>query len=216
MRQSRLTALIIAVATAQGWPTSSAQENGQGHVAFDNAYVRVVRDAVRCATAVPGRCEDRVILAMGDIEVVAGGAVRSLKRGEVALFKAGESYDAPRGAAYYEITIKPDHPPVKAAPESIAATNNAPVFDGPNFFIYEERLPVGATRPRHSHSQRIEIRVNQGPQLRQKVWRDGEIANTEPAVVNWREPIVHEVTNVGDMPLHNFILEFKPGASASR
>ena len=29
-------------------------------------------------------------------------------------------------------------------------------------------------------------------------------------MVNFREPIIHTVTNVGDMPLWNFILEFKP------
>jgi hypothetical protein len=28
--------------------------------------------------------------------------------------------------------------------------------------------------------------------------------------VNFREPIIHSVTNVGDMPLWNFILEFRP------
>jgi len=32
-------------------------------------------------------------------------------------------------------------------------------------------------------------------------------------VVNFREPIVHTVTNVGDMALWNFILEFKPAGS---
>jgi len=30
--------------------------------------------------------------------------------------------------------------------------------------------------------------------------------------VNFREPIIHSVTNVGDMPLWNFILEFRPAS----
>lgn len=38
----------------------------------------------------------------------------------------------------------------------------------------------------------------------------GEIAQIEPAVVNWREPVVHVVKNVGDMPLRNLIIEFRP------
>ena len=65
-------------------------------------------------------------------------------------------------------------------------------------------------RERHSHSQRIEIRINQGPQLSQRVWRDGKVTAMNSPIVNWREPIVHEVINVGDMALRNFILEFKP------
>jgi hypothetical protein len=28
--------------------------------------------------------------------------------------------------------------------------------------------------------------------------------------VNWREPVIHIVHNIGDMPLRNFILEFIP------
>ena len=35
-------------------------------------------------------------------------------------------------------------------------------------------------------------------------------SETEPSIVNWREPIVHMVKNIGDMPLRNFILEFIP------
>jgi hypothetical protein len=30
------------------------------------------------------------------------------------------------------------------------------------------------------------------------------------ARVNWREPMIHIVHNVGDMPLRNFLLEFIP------
>ena len=44
---------------------------------------------------------------------------------------------------------------------------------------------------------------------------DGKDAPQEPpSVVNFREPIIHAVTNVGDMPLWNFILEFKPERSS--
>ena len=108
------------------------------------------------------------------------------------------------------MAIKPGHPPVKAPPELISAPKNLLVFEGAKFFIYEERLDPGDTRARHSHSQRVEIRLNQGPMLQQQVWRDGQVSYMEPGIVNWREPVIHEVTNVGDLPLRNFILEFIP------
>ena len=51
------------------------------------------------------------------------------------------------------------------------------VYEGERFFIYEERLAPGDTRERHSHSQRLEIRINQGPLLRQVI--DGKDADRE-------------------------------------
>lgn len=60
------------------------------------------------------------------------------------------------------------------------------------------------------HSQRVEIRLSNGPMLHQWVWQGEKVAESEPGRVNWREPIVHEVRNIGDAPLGNFILEFMP------
>jgi hypothetical protein len=178
-------------------------------VALDNPYIHVTQDAAPCATAAPGRCEDRVIVAMGNLSLIAGGTQRTLKRGEVAVFRKDQSYEAPTGAEYFEVAIKPDRPAIKAPPETIAPGKNTNVYENETFFIYEERLAVGDTRPRHSHSQRVEIRINQGPRLVQIV--DGRDTPLQPpAIVNWREPMIHVTTNVGDMPLWNFILEFKP------
>jgi tripartite-type tricarboxylate transporter receptor subunit TctC len=84
------------------------------------------------------------------------------------------------------------------------------IYATPKPIVYEERLDPGDTRARHSHSQRVEIRLNQGPMLQQQVWRDGQVSYMEPGIVNWREPVIHEVTNVGDLALRNFILEFIP------
>jgi len=135
--------------------------------------------------------------------------LRAMRRGEVAVFKAGESYRPPTGGPFFEVAIKPKHPPVKSPAEIIPPAKNTIVYEGERFFIYEERLAPGDTRARHSHSQRVEIRINQGPLLRQII--DGKDAPQEPpSVVNFREPIIHSVTNVGDMPLWNFILEFRP------
>jgi hypothetical protein len=181
----------------------------QAATALENDYVRVSRDEAPCAEGRTPGCAERVIVAMGEIQLRFGKVLRAMKRGEIAVFKAGESYRAPETGAYYEVAIKPNHPPVKSPAEIIPPAKNTIVYDGERFFIYEERLAPGDTRARHSHSQRVEIRINQGPLLRQII--EGKDAPQEPpSVVNFREPIIHTVTNVGDMPLWNFILEFKP------
>jgi hypothetical protein len=190
---------VLLLVTTAGVP---AQESP---VWFENDYVRVTRDAAPCAAAGAG-CGERAIVAMGDIDL--GG--RRMRRGDVAVFATGAAFAAPAAGEYFEVMVKPSIPPVRAPAERIPAPNNVLLFDGPRFFIYEEKLEVGATRERHSHSQRIEIRISQGPQLRQRLWRDGKEAVLPPPIVNWREPSIHEVVNVGDAPLRNFILEFKP------
>ena len=180
---------------------------------LENDYVLVSRDDAPCAQGSTPGCAERAIVAMGEIELRFGKVLRAMRRGEVAVFKAGESYSSPTGGAFFEVAIKPNHPPVKSPPEIIPPAKNTIVYEGERFFVYEERLAPGDTRERHSHSQRVEIRINQGPLLRQII--DGKDAPQEPpSVVNFREPIVHSVTNVGDMPLWNFILEFKPAGPA--
>jgi acetylornithine deacetylase/succinyl-diaminopimelate desuccinylase-like protein len=182
--------------------------------ALENDYVLVSRDDAPCAQGSTPGCAERVIVAMGEIELRFGKVLRAMRRGEVAVFKAGESYRPPTGGAFFEVAIKPNHPPVKSPAEIIPPAKNTIVYEGERFFIYEERLAPGDTRTRHSHSQRVEIRINQGPLLRQII--DGKDAPQEPpSVVNFREPIIHGVTNVGDMPLWNLILEFRP-AGATR
>ena len=198
-----LTAALVCLA---GQP---AVAQGGPRVALDNDYVRVTRDVAPCAAAAAGACEDRVILAMDDVELKSGATVRKLKRGETAIFKAGESYEPPAGH-FFEVTIKPNHPPVKAPPETIPPPKNLMVLEGARLFIYEERLDPGDTRPRHSHAQRVEIRLYNGPLLHQWIYRADGVSETEPSIVNWREPIVHMVKNIGDLPLRNFILEFIP------
>src|SRR5262249_53394109 len=96
--------------------------------ALDNAYVTVTRDVAPCTKAEPGRCEDRVILAMDGIEIVSGARKLRLKRGQIAVFKAGDNYDSPRGGSYYEIAIKPGHPPVKSPPELVSPPKNLIVY----------------------------------------------------------------------------------------
>ncbi len=177
-------------------------------VALDNEYVLVSRDRAPFAQGDKPGSGDRVVVAMGDLALATGGATKTLSRGQFAVFAPGESYALPPGAAFFEVAIKPGHPPVKTPPELIPPAKNLLTYDGPRFFIYEERLDPGDIRPRHSHCQRIEIRLNNGPMLDQ--WFDPPRAPLQPSIVNWREPVIHTVRNIGDMPLRNLIIEFKP------
>jgi hypothetical protein len=199
--------LVVLTVLSLGF-TSLGPARGADTVALDNPYVRVSENAAPCAAAATPGCGDRVIVAMGTTDVLVGTIRRALTRGEIVVFKKGESYPPPVGQ-FFEVAIKPDHPPVKGPPETIMAAKNIIVYDSDQYFIYEERLAVGDRRDRHSHAQRVEIRINQGPRLVQII--DGRDTPLQPPpVVNFREPIIHVTTNVGDMPLWNFILEFKP------
>jgi hypothetical protein len=178
--------------------------------ALDNDYVLVSRDAAPCAQAgVPG-CGDRVIVALGDMEVRSGDTLRTLARGDVAVFASGISYETAAGGPYLEVAIKPDHPPAQSPGEIIAPEKNAVRYDGEGFFVFEERLAPGDTRARHSHSQRVIVQLN--PTVLQQ-WPDGAPemrVETVPDRVSFGRPVIHTVKNVGDMPLRGIVIEFKP------
>jgi hypothetical protein len=173
-------------------------------VALENDYVRVSRNA----TPFAGVAADRVIVAVAPLDFMAGDARQNLERGEFFVFGPGDTYQMPADASFFEVAIKPDHPPVKEPPEIIPPAKNTLLYEGERFFIYEESLNVGDVRPRHSHCQRVEIRLNNGPMLEQTF--DPPRPPMQPGIVNWREPVIHTVRNVGDMPLRNLIVEFKP------
>src|SRR5438874_3646242 len=73
--------------------------------ALENDYVRVMRDAASCASASLPGCADRVIVALGDIELRSGKSRRKMTRGDIAVFKPGESYEPPTGGPFFEVNI---------------------------------------------------------------------------------------------------------------
>jgi hypothetical protein len=179
-------------------------------VAIDNEYVRVSRDEAPCASASEPNCADRVIVALGDIELVSAGSRRQMTRGDIAVFKPGESYEPPTGGAYFEVAIKAKHPPVQSPTEIIPPEKNALRYEGERFFVFEERLAPGDTRPRHSHSQRVVMQLNR---TRLEQWPEGKPATsveTVPDRAMFNPPVIHVVKNVGDMPLRGIVIEFKP------
>src|SRR5688500_14311110 len=107
---------------------------------LDNAYVRVSRNAAPCASAATAGCVDRIIVALGNIDLNSIAGTRRMERGDIAVFGAGESYLPPVGGAYFEVVLKGDRPPVKSPKENIAPDKNVIRHDGPKFFIFEERL----------------------------------------------------------------------------
>jgi len=178
--------------------------------ALDNDYVRVTRDAAPCAQSDSVGCGDRVIVALGEIELRYGRSHRKMTRGDIAVFKPGESYQPPTAGSYFEVNIKPNHPPVESPLEIIPPEKNAIRYDGERFFIFEERLAPGDTRARHSHSQRVVMQLNA---TRLQQWPDGGsevFVDTAPDRPTFNPPVIHKVKNVGDLPLRGIVIEFKP------
>lgn len=178
--------------------------------AFENEYVRVMRDAVMCASSEPAGCGDRIIVALAEIELRSGKSRRKMKRGDIAVFRHGESYKTPSGGSYFEVNIKPNHPPVQSPPEIIPPEKNAIRYDGDRFFVFEERLAVGDTRARHSHSQRVVMQLNR---TRLQQWPDGQpeiFVDIVPDRAAFNPPVIHTAKNVGAAPLRGIVIEFKP------
>ena len=179
-------------------------------VALENEYVRVTRDAAPCASATSPGCGYRVIVALGEVELRSGGSRRKMARGDIAVFKPGESYEPPTGGPFFEVAIKANHPPVESPREIIPPEKNAIRYDGERFFIFEERLAPGDTRPRHSHSQRIVMQLNQ---TRLQQWPEGAseiFVDIVPDRAAFNPPVIHMVKNVGNAPLRGIVIEFKP------
>ncbi len=172
-------------------------EASQGSsVVLENEHVRVSRNAAPCAAG-GAECGERVLVTLG------GG-----ERGRVRVFSPAERYTPPAGD-YLEVAIKPKRPPVKAPPEDIAPDKNATLYDGDDFFVFEEKLEPGDTRARHSHRERVVIVLNR---TRLQQWPDGAqelFRDQVPDDVRFNPPVVHVVKTIGDRPLRNIVIEFK-------
>lgn len=173
---------------------------------FENEYVSVTKNSAPCAQANAPNCGDRVVVALSPVTMRA----KKMVRGEIAVFKAGQSYAPPVAGGFLEVTFKPNHPKVQSPSVLIAPEKNSLLYDGDRFFVFEEKLQPGDTRSRHSHSQRVVIVLND-TKLQQ--WPEGapEVLRTQvPNDVRFNTPVIHVVKNVGDKPLRNIVIELKP------
>jgi len=177
-------------------------------VAPDGSDVRVLARTERGSMAhfelAPGRASAAIRhRTVDEIWFVLSG------RGEIMVFERERAFPPPTGE-FFEVVIKPDHPPVLSPPEIIAPEKNAMLYEGENFFVFAEQLAPGDTRARHSHSQRVVIQFNR---TRLQQWPDGgpekfvEIPIEQPG---FSPPVIHVVKNVGDAPLFGIVIEFKP------
>jgi hypothetical protein len=176
-----------------------------GSAVIDNQFVRVFKNSAPCASAGAG-CGERVIVALGTIQL--GG--QKMDRGAIKVFKTGERYAAPTGGDFVEVAWKPNHPRPTPPPVAIEPEKNSIVYDGERYFVFNELLQPGDTRGRHSHSDRVVVRLNA---TRLQQWPDGapEVFRDQvPDSISFNEPAVHIVKNVGAKPLHNIVIELKP------
>ena len=184
-----------------------------GEVVLENDYVRVMRDAGSCtaAAAQAAQCATRVIVALGDAELLrsdAGSAPKNLLRGDVAVFGPSQYFAMRPSDAFFEVAIKSGHPPARSPGERIAAEKNALLYEEPDFFVFEEKLAPGDTRARHSHSDRVVIQLNRA---RLQQWPEGgpsRFVETVPDQPVFSAPVIHSVKNVGDEPLRGIVIEF--------
>jgi hypothetical protein len=146
----------------QGKPAPDPVQRGGQWGTVENTYFRATKDDIVCGSPTPPSCKDRVVLALGNIELKSGGKVRRMKRGEFQVFGAGQSYERPTGEHFWEITIKADHPPVPGPPEVVVPRGSDAIYEGEDFWIYNEKLVPGELRERHSHTYRAVVQLNAG------------------------------------------------------
>lgn len=178
---------------------------------LDNEFVQVSRNMAPCAAAAPS-CGDRVLVALGSIEMSG----QKMNRGDVKVFKTGERYAPPKSGEYLEVVIKPDHPKLAAlAAGSPPSPKNKILYDGKEFTIFEEKMEPGELSSVHSHNLRVAIFLNR---TSVQQWSNGQSVPTGesetrelvPDLVTFRPPVVHISKDVGNLPIRNILIEFKP------
>jgi len=172
---------------------------------LENDFVRVFRNSAPCAAGAAS-CGDRIVVALGSVEVSG----QKMERGDVNVFKTGEKYARPKSGEYLEVVIKPGHPKVMApSARTPPPPGNKVLYDGKEFTIFEEKMQPGEISSSHSHNQRVAIFLNR-TQVQQ--WTDGKSETRElvPDLVTFRPAVVHISKDVGDIPIRNILIEFKP------
>jgi hypothetical protein len=193
---SKMSTLLVALFFLQAVPTSPLVEND---------FVRVFKNSAPCAAAAAS-CGERVVVALGSVEVNG----QKMERGEIKVFKTGESYSPPKSGNFLEVAIKPAHPKVMPpAAGTPPPPGNKILYDGKDFTVFAEVMQPNEYSAPHSHNQRLAIFLNN---TNVQQWTDGkeEIRELVPDVVTWRPAVVHASKDVGKVPIHNILIEFKP------
>jgi hypothetical protein len=176
----------------------------QASVAVDNPLFKVVKNDAPCASAA-AKCGDRIIVALGSITLNG----RQMRRGDIEIFREQASYTRPQGE-FLEVSIKPGRPPVKTPRETIPPDKNFMLYETNTFRVFEERLELNDTRPRHSHNQRIVIVLNRTKLHQQPEGEPEFVRDNIPDDIRFSEAVIHTVRNVGENPHRAIIIELKP------
>jgi beta-alanine degradation protein BauB len=116
---------------------------------------------------------------------IAGGIVAC--SGFAALAVAQDRATVVRG-----MKVLLDHKCVRVQYHDVAVGETIPMHSHPNYVVYT----LAAFKAR--------IRLKDGTE---------RISERKAGEAYWNEPITHSVENLGTTPVHNLILELKPGAS---
>ena len=177
----------------------------QARPVVDNDFVRVFKNNAPCAAAAAS-CGERVVVALGAVEVNG----QKMERGDVKVFKKGESYTPPKSGNFLEVAIKPSHPKVTPpAAGSPPPPDNKALYEGKDFTVFAEVMQPGEYSAPHSHNARLAIFLND---TMVEQWTNGQDETRElmPDVVTWRPAVVHASKDVGKVPISNLLIEFKP------
>jgi hypothetical protein len=76
--------------------------------------------------------------------------------------------------------------------------------------VIDDRIPVGVTEAKHRHAHGLTIALTDYD-IEQKAYPQGATTRSHRRFgeVNWGEPVVHEVHNVGQTPSHAIRIELK-------
>ena len=179
-------------------------------VAIDNEYFKVMFNSTSCTQAHTPGFGSRVIVALAKTKIKSSRGKIQLKRGEVAVFSAEESYSMRQGE-FFEVAFKTDHPALKKPEQWIEPRKNKIIFTNDEFRIFQERLAAGDDRELHSHAQRIVVRLNKVQLTDPRYHENGLPGNgwQIPNTVKFAEPVVHAVRNLSrDTELFNIVIEF--------
>ena len=205
----------FSIETAMDFETAEKSieriSNPVDSVALENDYMKIMANSTACTNALTPGFGTRVFVALDELTIESSSGIKKLNRGNVAVFRANQSYKMPEGK-YFEVAFKNNHPPLKSPDQWIEPVKNTIVYEDGQIRIFEERLAPGDTRELHSHAQRVVVRLNlvqlTDPRFKPNGSPGGGIQ--VPNTVKFAEPMMHVVKNLSkDTPLYNIVIEFK-------
>ena len=84
------------------------------------------------------------------------------------------------------------------------------VFENAFVRAIDDQIPPGVAEKKHQHRHGITV-ILTNYDVEQKTYPDGKVTRSHRKFgdVNWSEPVVHEVRNVGTTPSHAVRIELK-------